>query len=157
MTFSSNAFDVVYSCGVIHHSPNTEKAVNEIYRVLRDGGVARIMIYHRYSPIGFLLWTRYALLKGKPWLNLTHIYDAYLESPGTKAYTVKEAKEMFSQFNTVNTSVICSSGDLLYGQAGQRHRGILLSLAKVFWPRSIVREISKRCNFGLYLLIEAEK
>lgn len=157
MTFSSNSFDVVYSCGVIHHSPNTGKAVNEIYRVLRDGGVARIMIYHRYSPIGFLLWTRYALLKGKPWLNLTHIYDAYLESPGTKAYTVKETKEMFSQFKTVNTSVICSSGDLLYGQAGQRHRGILLSLAKVFWPRSIVREISKRCNFGLYLLIEAEK
>ena len=157
MTFDNKSFDIVYSCGVIHHSPNTNRAVNEIYRVLREDGVARVMIYHRYSPVGFLLWIRYALLKGRPWLSLTHIYSTYLESPGTKAYTVQEAKEMFFQFKAVHASVICSSGDLLYGQAGQRHRGILLSLAKIFWPRSIVRMISKRCNFGLYLLIVAKK
>jgi len=33
LTFKSDSFDVVYSCGVIHHSPNTEEAVKEIYRV----------------------------------------------------------------------------------------------------------------------------
>lgn len=157
LDFQSDSFDVVYSCGVIHHSPNTEEAVREIYRVLRQGGVARVMIYHRYSPVGFLLWTRYALLKGRPWLGLNHIYDEYLESPGTKAYTVSEAKKMFSQFSSADMSVICSSGDLLYGEAGQRHRGILLSLAKKLWPRSVVKWISKRFNFGLYLLIEAKK
>ena len=90
-------------------------------------------------------------------MGLNHIYDQYLESPGTKAYTVSEAKKMFSQFSSVNMSVICSSGDLLYGEAGQRHRGILLSLAKKLWPRSVVKWISKRFNFGLYLLIEAKK
>jgi SAM-dependent methyltransferase len=33
-----NSFDIVYSWGVIHHSPDTQKAINEIFRVLKRGG-----------------------------------------------------------------------------------------------------------------------
>ena len=35
LNFENNFFDIVYSGGVIHHSPNTLKAVKEIYRVLK--------------------------------------------------------------------------------------------------------------------------
>lgn len=42
-------FDIVYSHGVIHHSPNIEKIVDEIYRVLKPGGQAVIMLYHKDS------------------------------------------------------------------------------------------------------------
>lgn len=41
--------DLVYSNGVIHHLPETEDVVAEIHRVLRPGGVARVMVYHRDS------------------------------------------------------------------------------------------------------------
>lgn len=157
MRFANETFDYVYSCGVIHHSPNAEAIVSEIHRVLRPGGVAKIMIYHRYSPVGCMLWFRYALLKGKPWLGLDTIYDQYLESPGTKAYTVKQTRNLFSSFSTVATRVTCSSGDLLIGNVGQRHQGPLLNIAKKIWPRKILKFISTYYNFGLYLLIEAKK
>lgn len=36
--FKDNSFDFVYSLGVLHHTPNTQKAVDEIHRVLKPGG-----------------------------------------------------------------------------------------------------------------------
>jgi len=44
---------------------------------------------------------------------------------------------------------------LLEGAVGQRHRGILLSVAKRLWPRKLLRVLFK--NHGLMLLIEAQK
>jgi ubiquinone/menaquinone biosynthesis C-methylase UbiE len=46
---SDNYFDMVYSHGVIHHSPRIESIVAEIYRVLKPGGQAVIMLYHKHS------------------------------------------------------------------------------------------------------------
>src|SRR5215203_6034511 len=47
--YQESSFDIVYSHGVIHHSPNIEKIVAEIYRVLKPGGKAIIMLYHKNS------------------------------------------------------------------------------------------------------------
>ncbi|HVF80716.1 MAG TPA: class I SAM-dependent methyltransferase, partial [Flavisolibacter sp.] len=47
--YQDNFFDIVYSHGVIHHSPNIEKIVDEIHRVLKPGGQAVIMLYHKSS------------------------------------------------------------------------------------------------------------
>jgi SAM-dependent methyltransferase len=41
--------DFVYSHGVIHHIPDTDAAVAEFQRVLRPGGTALVMVYHRRS------------------------------------------------------------------------------------------------------------
>ena len=49
LTFPSESFDVVFSHGVIHHSPRVEIIVREIRRVLRPGGRAVVMVYHRHS------------------------------------------------------------------------------------------------------------
>jgi SAM-dependent methyltransferase len=49
LDFADNSFDLVYSHGVLHHTPDTERAVKEIYRVLRPGGRAVVMLYHRDS------------------------------------------------------------------------------------------------------------
>lgn len=47
--FLDASFDIVYSHGVIHHAPNIDKVVSEIHRVLRPGGKAILMVYHRHS------------------------------------------------------------------------------------------------------------
>ena len=49
LPFDDNEFDHIYSWGVIHHSPDTEKIVNEIYRMLKPGGTFCIMVYNRTS------------------------------------------------------------------------------------------------------------
>ena len=49
LDFPDNSFDLVYSHGVLHHTPNTAAAVHEINRVLRPGGRAIVMLYHRDS------------------------------------------------------------------------------------------------------------
>ena len=155
LPFDENSFDIIYSYGVLHHSPDTPTAINEVYRALRPGGVTRIMIYHRYSLTGYMLWLRYGLLAGKPLTSLDKIYSKYLESPGTKAYTVSDTEKMFSNYKNVNIKVQLSFGDLLEGAVGQRHEGFLLNIAKKLWPRAILKKLMK--GHGLLLLIEATK
>src|SRR4030095_1012047 len=49
LDFPDNTFDVVYSHGVLHHTPDIQSAIREIHRVLRPGGRAKVMLYHRNS------------------------------------------------------------------------------------------------------------
>ncbi len=155
LPFEDNSFDIVYSWGVLHVSPDTPRTIREVHRVLRPGGVARIMIYHRYSLTGYMLWFRYALLAGRPFRALDDIYWNHLESLGTKAYKISEAREMFRDYTDVETKVRLSCSDLLYGAAGQRHQGFLLSVARKLWPRPLVKMLFE--NHGLFLCIEAKK
>jgi ubiquinone/menaquinone biosynthesis C-methylase UbiE len=47
MQFSDDSFDLIWSWGVIHHSSNTRRVLEEMRRVLRPGGRATVMVYHR--------------------------------------------------------------------------------------------------------------
>ena len=49
MRFPDATFDAVYSFGVLHHIPNVERAVVEIHRVLKKGGLLLFMVYNRSS------------------------------------------------------------------------------------------------------------
>lgn len=47
LEFPDASFDFVWSWGVIHHSARTSAILDEIARVLRPGGEAVLMVYHR--------------------------------------------------------------------------------------------------------------
>jgi SAM-dependent methyltransferase len=49
LDFPESTFDLVYSHGVLHHTPDTSRAIREVHRVLRPGGRAVVMLYHRHS------------------------------------------------------------------------------------------------------------
>ena len=155
LPFADARFDLVYSWGVIHHSPDTALAVEEIRRVLRPGGEARVMIYHKWSLVGLMLWIRYALLRGRPLTPLRSIYAAHLESPGTKAYSIAEARSLFSAFAAVRIETVLTHADLLTSPAGQRHRGRALAVAKSVWPRRLLQRLLPQS--GLFMLISATK
>ena len=154
LPFPDDSFDLVYSWGVLHHSPDPQRAFREAHRVLRPGGTLRAMIYHRPSFVGLLLWARYGLATGQPVQSLTSIYAHHLESPGTKGYTVAEARRLVVPFAVHQIRTAISFGDLLLGEAGQRHMSRPLSIARHAWPRPFIRRLP---SLGLLLLLEAEK
>jgi ubiquinone/menaquinone biosynthesis C-methylase UbiE len=75
LDFADETFDLVYSHGVLHHTPDTVAAVREIHRVLRPKGRAVVMLYHRdsYNYRINIRWLRRAgahLLKSEAGLRL---------------------------------------------------------------------------------------
>jgi hypothetical protein len=101
------------------------------------------------------LWARYGLLALRPFRTLNEVYSQHLESPGTKAFTIQEARQMFSGFSSVVVDINLSLGDLLQGAVGQRHRGAVLTVAKRLWPRWFIKKFLR--NHGLFMMIEATK
>lgn len=155
LPYGDQTFDLVWSWGVIHHSPDTPAAVREIFRVLKPGGTARVMIYNKWSMVGLMLWARYGLLLGRPWTSMREIYSRYLESPGTKAYTPDEALQLFTAFKDVRVETVLTHGDLLSSGAGQRHKGSLLTIARRLWPRRLISSLFP--GAGLFMMIDATK
>lgn len=77
LDFADASFDLVYSHGVLHHTPDTARAVGEVHRVLRPGGRAVVMLYHRNSynyrvNINLLRRAGAHLLKTRSGLRLAH-------------------------------------------------------------------------------------
>lgn len=116
LPYKNDFFDLVYSWGVIHHSPDTVKCLKEIIRVARPGGAIKLMIYNRHSLFAFYRWLIVALFKGKPLKSLKNVLFYNQESLGTKAYTFKEVKKMLKDLpvKTKKLKATVSSHDLLY-------------------------------------------
>jgi SAM-dependent methyltransferase len=101
LPFADASFDLVYSWGVLHHTPNTGHALAEIRRVLASNGEARIMLYSRRSWVALGSWLRYGLLCGRPWRSVGRVLADHMESPGIRAYTQHELELLFRGFSEI--------------------------------------------------------
>jgi ubiquinone/menaquinone biosynthesis C-methylase UbiE len=155
LPFQSNSFDLVYSWGVLHHSPDTPRAIEEVRRVLKPGGRARIMVYHSKGAVGFMLWGIHCLARLRPWRSSRWAIYNYLESPGTKAYSVAEARALFSRFSAVTLRTQLSHADLLSMRPAEKYRTWYYKLAWNLYPRWLAKLGGDR--FGTNMLIEARK
>jgi ubiquinone/menaquinone biosynthesis C-methylase UbiE len=114
LPFESESFDVVYSNGVLHHTPNTAGAIAEVHRVLRPGGIAKIMLYHRNSlNYWFEIILRRGILGGHflqgrgPEEIMSRVieYSEHEARPLVKVYSRKQARELFSSFREVAVEI----------------------------------------------------
>jgi ubiquinone/menaquinone biosynthesis C-methylase UbiE len=157
LPFHDDSFDLVYSWGVLHHTPDTLKALTEVQRVLRPNGRMKIMVYSKNSWSAWMMWGIHGLLKGKPFKSpRACVYDN-LESPGTKSYSIHEAEKLVSEagFSNVHAWTLLGPGDLLTIKPSKRYQSLLSRMAFAVYPRWIIRALGNR--FGLYLLITADK
>ena len=155
LPFPDASFDLVFSYGVLHHSPDTPKAIAEVLRVLVPGGRALIMIYHVPSWTGWMLWALHALAKLQPWRTPRWAIYQHLESPGTKAYTKAEAHKLFQAFATIEIRSQLGNGDLLKMRPAAKYASWPHRALRCIYPRWLVRWMGNR--FGLLLFIEATK
>lgn len=105
LPFQDDFFDIVYSWGVIHHSPDTPKALSEIIRVLKPGGKAKLMVYNRKSVLAYVFWIKHAGLKLKWNLSVADVLWNKMESFGTKGYTIDEAKALLKGKNVKHVEI----------------------------------------------------
>jgi ubiquinone/menaquinone biosynthesis C-methylase UbiE len=147
--FPDATFDVVYAFGVLHHTPGTAKAINEVQRVLRPGGQAIIALYHRNSYnfwVGTVLFN--GVLKGglwrKGWKHLLseieYRSDPNSALPLVKVYSRREVRNLFRQFS--RTDIVACHID-----PGTRR------------PTPMLRSFCERffSVFGWYLVVRATK
>ena len=112
LDFADESFDLIYSHGVLHHTPDTAKAIREVHRVLRPGGRAVVMLYHRGSSnyrvnISILRRAGAYLLKSESGIKLIHKITAEpIDSLRDHARLLKTEKESYlepDEFLSQNT------------------------------------------------------
>lgn len=99
-------YDLVYSFGVIHHSPHPDKILQHAARFLKPGGTLKIMIYHRHA--WKVLWILLSTGKGRFW-RLAELIAEHSEAqtgcPISYTYTKQQARELIEQAGLVVTDV----------------------------------------------------
>lgn len=98
LPFPDNHFDCVCSMGVLHHTPNTQKAIDEIHRVLKKNGKFILMLYHKNS---FAYHIRMRLEKrntGKSMQELVNEVDG-IGNPKGDVYTRRSMKRLLKAYN----------------------------------------------------------
>lgn len=148
LPYPSNSFDLVYSWGVIHHSPNTARCLEEIIRVAKPGALIKIMIYNRHSLVVFYRYLKTALFKGKPFRSFSNVLFYDIESLGTKGYTFKEVRALLKKLPVKVESLksTVTSHDLLKARSRTARFFAYLAAVLFGWNR-----------VGFYMTMELKK
>lgn len=102
-------FDLVYSYGVIHHTPNPEKVIEEIKKFMDSRSVLKIMLYHRYS------WNVLRILISKAKFKIWKLDEfiakysegskIHLENPITYTFSKRAARKLLKDFNILEIKI----------------------------------------------------
>ena len=138
LPIQTDSIDIVYSNGVLHHSPNTEKCISEVYRVLKPGGHAAIMLYCRSSALFYSLLMWQGLLNGarfkrreEEWLGMVtegKPVNQHAYNPITRVYSRNEILSLLKDFELISLR----KGSFLYGQLLPRGGSLLDQVLNFF-------------------------
>jgi ubiquinone/menaquinone biosynthesis C-methylase UbiE len=114
LPFPDGYFDCVYSFGVLHHIPEIDKVISEVYRVLKPRGKVMIALYYKWSVFHLLKWVlMQGILRG--WL-FTKGYAGLLATietgadgvkvkPYVKLYSKTDMHRLLKNFEILDISV----------------------------------------------------
>ncbi len=91
-------YDLIYSFGVIHHTPHPDRVLNEIGRYVKPGGTVKIMVYYRWSWKVFWILCGYGRFQ---FWRLPSLVAAFSEAqtgcPVTYTYSKREARHWLAR------------------------------------------------------------
>ena len=108
LPFEDESFDLIYCDGVLHHVPEIEKSIDEIYRVLKKDGKALIVLYRKGWKHYFKRIFIHGILKLKifkykfDFLKLTsEVSEVNGHTPLTRVLSKKQVLKLFSRFKNI--------------------------------------------------------
>ncbi len=88
-------YDLIYSFGVIHHTPNPENVIKEIKKYCHKNTEVKIMVYNRFSWKVFWILLKFGKLRFWDWKRIIARYSEAQEgSPVTYTFTKKEIERL---------------------------------------------------------------
>lgn len=99
-------YDLVYSFGVIHHTPHPERVIAHIHQYMGPGSTLKIMMYHRLS--WKVLWIVLGYGRGQFWkLNdlVARHSEAQTGCPVTYIYSRQELRRLLHDFPHIQMHV----------------------------------------------------
>ena len=92
------SYDLVYSFGVIHHTPHPDRVLAQIRKYVKAGSSVRIMVYNRWS--WKVLWILFGYGKGRIW-QLNRLIAEYSEAqtgcPVTYSYSRADGTRLLEE------------------------------------------------------------
>ena len=156
MDFPDASFDFIWSWGVIHHSADTRRVLTEMNRVLRPGGRATVMVYHRN-------WWNFFVVAGglkglvqgqlKQMGNLHKIAQGATDGAIARYYRPYEWREVTRNLFEVERIRICGlKNDVIPLPPGR-----IKELAEKTTPSILTRTMTNTMRMGSFLVAEMRK
>jgi ubiquinone/menaquinone biosynthesis C-methylase UbiE len=156
MEFEDNSFDFIWTWGVIHHSADTRNILREMARVLRPGGRAITMVYHR-NAWNYYIWNGFfqGLLRGDLFRSKSvhATMQRYTDGALARYYTVAEWRSLVGKFFEVEDISIYGSKAQIIPLPGGHAKDVCMKLL----PNSISRLITNRLGLGTFLVSKLVK
>jgi ubiquinone/menaquinone biosynthesis C-methylase UbiE len=157
LDFPDASFDFVWTWGVIHHSANTGRILEQINRVLKPGGKATIMVYHR-SFLYFQIFT--GLFRGilcggfLKTRSLHELVQIYTDGAIARFYRPAEWRGLIeSKGFTLEMESIKGQKSEIFPLPACRLKDVIMSLM----PNAISRFITNTLRQGSFLITTIRK
>ncbi len=145
------AYDLIYSFGVIHHTPHPENAVREILKFTKPSTRLKLMVYNRYSWKVLWILMKYGKLqfnKVDKWI--ARHSEAQTGCPVTYSYTCNTVKHLLEGFRTTRIRA-----DHIFPYKIPEYKRY--QYVKVWYFRWMPKKLFRRLEqaFGWHLLVDA--
>lgn len=146
-------YDLVYSFGVIHHTPHPEKVIEQIHMYMDKDSIFKIMVYYRTSWKVFWMQLKYGKKTGETLDELIARYsEAETGCPVTYSYTNDTVRDFLKGFEIIDTKI-----DHIFPYSIPEYRNY--QFKKVWYfrylPQALFRWMEK--HWGWYLCVTARK
>lgn len=150
-----NSVDLIWSWGVIHHSSNTRRVLEEMHRVLRPSGSAVTMVYHRSFWVAWIVnWLFRGVLRGDIFKtrSLHRTLQRNTDGAIARYYTRAEWRALVSPLFRVTDTRIYGNKALLVPLPAGRIKDAIVSRI----PDSFARLFLTKCRMGMLLVTTLE-